>query len=117
MNQRFAQACLLASALCAPVDSSFAVEGSMGTYLVGTRDLVMGVVPPPGIYVSHDVVYYTGNLHAGTLVGATVSNADLDLLLNKTVLTAVALASCSVAASASVFRCPSSMRTSTPPAH
>lgn len=90
MSRIFAYACVLATVVVGTPSRSYAAEGSMGTYLVGSRDLVMGVVPPAGIYVSHDVVYYSGSLRAGTLVGATVENADLDLLLNKTVLTGVA---------------------------
>lgn len=67
-----------------------AVEGSFATYLLGTRDLVMGVVPPPGIYVSNDTVFYSGDLSAATsLAGAIVSDANLKLTLNKSVITAV----------------------------
>lgn len=79
-------ACLFADA-----ERAVAVEGGFATYLLGTRDLVMGVVPPPGIYLSHDVVFYNGSLSAATnLAGAIITDAELDLILNKTVVTAVA---------------------------
>jgi hypothetical protein len=68
-----------------------AVEGAFATYLLGTRDLVMGIVPPPGIYLSNDTVFYSGDLSAATsLAGAIVSDANLDLTLNKSVITVVA---------------------------
>jgi hypothetical protein len=73
------------------LQDAHAVEGSMGTYLLGSRDLVMGVVPPPGVYVSNDVVFYQGNISAATnLAGAIIKDATLQVLINKTTLTAVA---------------------------
>jgi len=79
------------AALGASTEGARAVEGSMGTYLLGSRDLVMGVVPPPGFYVSNDVVLYRGDISAATnLAGAIIEDANLEVLINKTTLTAVA---------------------------
>lgn len=89
MNRIFSYT-LLVAALGMPVDRAGAVEGSMGTYLIGSRDLVMGIVPPPGVYVSNDFVVYRGDIQAGTIVGAVVDDADLELNLSKTVITGVA---------------------------
>jgi hypothetical protein len=79
------------SIVAGSLQDAHAVEGSMGTYLLGSRDLVMGVVPPPGVYVSNDVVFYQGNISAATnLAGAIIEDATLQVLINKTTLTAVA---------------------------
>lgn len=55
MSHRYVATVLCLAALSAPLDQASAVEGSMGTYLVGTRDLAMGVVPAPGVYISNDL--------------------------------------------------------------
>jgi hypothetical protein len=72
--------------LCGPARS---VEGGLQTYLLGTRDFTMGVVPPPGIYVSHEVTHYRAELSASSIGGLITADADLDLWLNKSVVTAV----------------------------
>jgi hypothetical protein len=76
--------------LCMGTPPALAVEGSMSTYLLGSRDLVMGVVPPPGVYVGNDVILYSGNIRAATnFAGIVVENAELDVVVNKTTITAV----------------------------
>jgi hypothetical protein len=91
MGRRSACAVLGITFAFTAVDDARAVEGSMGTYLLGSRDLVMGVVPPPGFYVSNDVVLYRGDISAATnLAGAIIEDANLEVLINKTTLTAVA---------------------------
>jgi hypothetical protein len=91
MGRQSAFAVLCTAFTLTAVDGARAVEGSMGTYLLGSRDLVMGVVPPPGVYVSNDVVFYQGDISAATnLAGAIIEDATLQVLINKTTLTAVA---------------------------
>jgi hypothetical protein len=91
MGRRSACAVLGITFAFTAVDDARAVEGSMGTYLLGSRDMVMGVVPPPGFYVSNDVVLYRGDISAATnLAGAIIEDANLEVLINKTTLTAVA---------------------------
>ncbi len=41
-------------------DPARAVEGQIGLYLLGTRDLAMGIVPKPGWYFSNDTVFLKG---------------------------------------------------------
>ncbi|MFQ3665854.1 MAG: hypothetical protein SNJ79_07485 [Sphingomonadaceae bacterium] len=50
---REARALLLAAA-AAP---AAATESGTGHYLLGSRDLLAGIVPPPGFYVSQDTVF------------------------------------------------------------
>jgi hypothetical protein len=68
-----------------------ATEGAFGTYLLGSRDLVMGVVPPPGIYVSEDITIYRGHINAAASFGGAVLSGDtkMELNLSKTIITAI----------------------------
>jgi hypothetical protein len=73
-----------------PMNRALAAEGGAGTYLLGSRDLAMGIVPGPGIYVSHEFTYYNGGLAAASsIAGVIVSDADVEFTLNKSVITAV----------------------------
>jgi hypothetical protein len=88
-NVKFCLCVMLAWVLTSP--PAAAVEGSMSTYLLGSRDLLMGVVPPPGAYVGNDVILYSGNIRAATnLAGIVIEDAELDVVINKTTITAVA---------------------------
>jgi hypothetical protein len=67
--------------------NAFAVEGGSGAYLLGSRDLASGFVPPPGFYQSNDLVYLTGSVDKLSIGGIAVTNAELDVLLYKATAT------------------------------
>jgi hypothetical protein len=72
------------------MNRALAAEGGAGTYLLDSRDLAMGVVPGPGIYVSHEFTYYNGGLTAASsIAGVIVSDANAEFTLNKSEITAV----------------------------
>lgn len=61
--------------------TAMAVEGGTGAYLLGTRDLKMGIVPPPGQYIGNEFTYISGNVGLASIGGAVVSDVQLDLFL------------------------------------
>ncbi|MGL4311595.1 MAG: SphA family protein, partial [Paracoccaceae bacterium] len=70
-----------------PPVTALAVEGGTGTYLLGSRDSLAGIAPPPGTYVTADFVHLDGNVKFMALGGVplvdTHTKADL-LKLNAT---------------------------------
>lgn len=91
MDRNFGYALLLAPALSLPLDVAQAVEGATGTYLLGSRDIVMGIVPPPGVYLTNESIFYSGDIKARTnLAGAIVENAHLEVFIDKITGTFVA---------------------------
>jgi hypothetical protein len=60
-----------------------AVEGGTGAYLLGSRGFMGGFVPPPGLYVSNDFIYFTGNVDALAIGGIAVTDVDLDASIYK----------------------------------
>ena len=71
---------------CAP---AAAVESGNGAYLLGSRDLGAGFVPPPGFYQSNDLVFLNGEVDSLSIGGVILTNAELDLLLYKSTFTYV----------------------------
>jgi hypothetical protein len=63
--------------------NAVAVEGGSGAYLLGSRDIGAGFVPPPGIYQTNDLVYLTGSVDRLSIGGVAVTNAELDALIYK----------------------------------
>lgn len=67
-------------ALAAP---GHATEGGSGAYLLGTRDTLAGIVPPPGSYVSVDVVNINGTAPLISIGGAVVADPAIDIWVTK----------------------------------
>jgi hypothetical protein len=64
-------------------NNAFAVEGGSGAYLLGSRDIGAGFVPPPGFYQTNDFVYLTGKVDQLAIGGVGLTNAELNVLLYK----------------------------------
>jgi len=64
-----------------------ATEGGSGSYLLGSRDTMSGIVPPPGTYLSADLVYYTGHIDQLSISGIVLANANTEIFLTKINLT------------------------------
>ena len=62
---------------------SLAVEGGTGAYLLSSRDLMAGYLPPPGTYILNDFIYINGSAPVLSLGGAIVSQPDIDVMLYK----------------------------------
>lgn len=58
-----------------------AVEGGIGAYLLGSRESLSGVVPPPGFYAGVDVIHANGTVE-GVGIGGFPIAADVDLSLD-----------------------------------
>lgn len=76
---------MLASAMAVVFSStaSFAVEGGAGAYLLGSRDLMAGFVPPPGTYVANDFIYLNGSAPVLSIGGAIVTEPEIDAIVYK----------------------------------
>lgn len=62
---------------------ALATEGGTGHYLLGSRDTLSGIVPPPGTYVSADFVLLNANVDALSIGGAVLANADSEVFVTK----------------------------------
>ncbi len=60
-----------------------AVEGGTGAYLLGSRDSLAGIVPPPGTYVTTDFIYFEGSVTDVSIGGLPVVSADISSYLFK----------------------------------
>lgn len=65
------------------VAPGWAVEGGSGAYLLGTRDLMAGVVPPPGTYIVNDFNYINGSAPVLSIGGAVVVEPEIDAMIYK----------------------------------
>jgi hypothetical protein len=63
--------------------SAMAVEGGSGAYLLGSRDILAGIVPPPGFYFGNDVIYITGHLDGLSIGGAVATDVSLTAIVDK----------------------------------
>ena len=77
------------AALLSGATPAFAVEGGSGAYLLGTRDLLAGVVPPPGEYVNLDVIHIQGNVEKLPISGVALTNAEIEAWIAKAGVTFV----------------------------
>ncbi len=75
--------------LVSGTDKASAVEGGLGAYLLGSRDTLAGIVPPPGTYVSNDFIYQRGSLSDVSVGGVPVVSADVEVFIYKTSFTHV----------------------------
>jgi hypothetical protein len=60
-----------------------ATEGGSGHYLLGSRDIVSGIVPPPGVYVSADTIAIDSSIRQLSIGGVVLADAEVEILLTK----------------------------------
>lgn len=77
----FASATVAVAALLAT--AAAATEGGSGHYLLGSRDALSGIVPPPGVYTSADMILLNANVDALSIGGVVLANADTEVLITK----------------------------------
>jgi hypothetical protein len=58
-----------------------AIEGGTGTYLLGGRDIFMGILPPPGTYISTEYIHLSGEGPTLELGGLIVADPKIDVSL------------------------------------
>ena len=78
---------LLLAALLLSSGDAMAVEGGTGAYLLGSRDSLAGIVPPPGTYINNDVIHISGEAEGLSVGGRILSNAENSVLVNKLSIT------------------------------
>jgi hypothetical protein len=68
----------LASALLVAPGSgpAGAVEGGLGAYLLGSRDSLAGIAPPPGDYVTTDLIHIDGSAPAVAIGGVALTEVS-----------------------------------------
>jgi hypothetical protein len=76
-------AAVLAGALALHAGPARAVEGGTGGYLLGSRDILSGIVPPPGDYFSGDLVLQQGQVEFVALGGIPFSDVSTDVRILK----------------------------------
>ena len=64
-------------------DGSGELPSGTGAYLLGSRDSLSGVVPPPGTYFSIDAIYIKGSVDRLSIGGIVLANADSEALVTK----------------------------------
>ncbi len=64
-------------------ERALAVEGGTGAYLLGSRDTMAGIVPPPGTYVTTDFIHFEGSVNNVSIGGLPVVSADVSTNLFK----------------------------------
>lgn len=70
-----------------PSGPAAAVEGGIGAYLLGSRDSLAGIAPPPGTYATADFIYIDGDVSFVSLGGAVLTDATSTASLVKLNLT------------------------------
>lgn len=73
----------LALLLAVGVSPALATEGGTGAYLLGSRDSLSGIVPPPGTYVSIDAIWLDARVDALSIGGVVLANAHSEVFLTK----------------------------------
>jgi hypothetical protein len=87
LNSRYTLAASLAVCIGSP---SYAVEGGLGAYLLGSRDSFAGIVPEPGTYAGLDIVQSGGSVQGLSLAGLPIrEDSDLKLSFAKLSVTEV----------------------------
>ncbi|CUH43413.1 Protein involved in meta-pathway of phenol degradation [Ruegeria atlantica] len=60
-----------------------AAEGGIETYLLGSRDSMSGILPPPGTYLNNDFVYFSGTAPSMASGGVVVTDPDVEVFTYK----------------------------------
>jgi hypothetical protein len=60
-----------------------ALEGGIETYLLGSRDSMAGVLPPPGNYWNNDFVFFSGRAPSFSAGGVVVTDPEVDVFTYK----------------------------------
>lgn len=72
-----------ASTLLAAAPVAFATEGGTGAYLLGSRDSLSGIAPPPGTFLSADLYFIDASVDALSISGIVLANASSKVLVTK----------------------------------
>ena len=64
--------------------TAWAIEGGLGAYLLGSRDSLAGVVPPPGTYITNNSVFVDSTAPVLSLSGVPVTSPQTSVYINKT---------------------------------
>lgn len=76
----------LAAGLAALVVQStpaVAVEGGLGAYVLGSRDSLAGIAPPPGDYLTTDFIYIDGSTPTLAIGGVALTDVTSSAYLLK----------------------------------
>jgi hypothetical protein len=73
---------MVTASICAST-SAIAVEGGSGAYLLGSRDILAGIVPPPGFYFGNDVIYIDAKIEGLSISGAVATDVGLTAIVDK----------------------------------
>ena len=74
---------LLAMALITAPLAAGAVEGGIGAYLLGSRDSLAGIAPPPGDYLTTDIIHIDGSALHAAIGGVALSNVSTSAWIAK----------------------------------
>jgi hypothetical protein len=66
---------------------AFATEGGNGHYIPGARNLVAGILPPPGTYVTVESGITKASLDGLLMSGVVLTNVDTDAFVTKLSMT------------------------------
>lgn len=69
--------------VCVVGSPASATEGGTGAYLLGSRDSLAGIVPPPGTYISADVFHLDGKTDFVAAGGAVLTDVKANLWITK----------------------------------
>ena len=78
--------CLVASGF-GSVRQAHAVDGGAGFYILGGKGSLAGILPPPGLFYTNDIYYYSGD--AGGSVELPTVGGDLAVGLDADALVSV----------------------------
>jgi hypothetical protein len=72
--RRFRIAALMFAALLTHSTPAAAVEGGLGAYLLGSRDALAGIAPPPGDYLTTDFIHISGSTPTLAIGGVALTD-------------------------------------------
>ncbi|WP_282169991.1 SphA family protein [Ruegeria atlantica] len=73
----------LSASVFLPAQKVQAAEGGIETYLLGSRDSMSGILPPPGTYLNNDFVYFSGTAPSMASGGVVVTDPDVEVFTYK----------------------------------
>ncbi len=69
---------------------AYAVEGGKSMYLLGKRGPLAGLIPKPGVYITNDLFYYSGDTDQELpIAGIRANNVSVDAVVNVLQATAI----------------------------
>lgn len=79
----------VAALLVAHANVVVAAESGFGAYLIGSRGILAGIEPPPGVYFASASFFYSGEFSGPISLGGQATDADLSVDLAFDLLTPV----------------------------